>query len=111
MARLALPVLVVAFLGVLASPASAQRIRTIFAQHELPVRSGQLETVKVTCPPGYVATGGSTYPLPLDVKLLKSVSRGRERIFLFEPAGYGPTTVTLVVTCLKVVVLSPLRPG
>jgi hypothetical protein len=99
MARLALPVLTLALLGVLASPAYGRADVTVVAKRTLPIRSGQLETVSVNCPRGHVATGGSTAPLPLDVKLLKSAGTGPRRIFLFEPAGYGATEVVLVVTC------------
>jgi hypothetical protein len=95
-----------ALLGVLALGAGTAGARPaiakIFHTEKLPVRQpNELVTVRVTCPPGYRAAAGSTYPLPPDVTLVKSASRGRERIFLVSPAGYGSTEVTFVVTCWK----------
>jgi hypothetical protein len=83
-------------------------VAKIFHTEKLPLRQpNELVTVRVTCPPGYKAASGSTYPLPFDVTLVKSASRGRERIFLVSPAGYGATEVTFVVTCWKLAVAAP----
>jgi hypothetical protein len=92
-----------AVLGLGAAAADAQpAIAKIFHTEKIPIRQpNELRTVRVTCPPGYRAAAGSTYPLPPDVTLVKSASRGRERIFLVSPAGYGATEVTFVVTCWK----------
>lgn len=88
--------------SLLPAPARAlPLVATIYHTQKIPIRSGQLEIVKVTCPKGYKATDGSTFPLPLDVVLVKNVSRDDERLFLVSPAGYGETTVTFVVTCVR----------
>jgi hypothetical protein len=91
----------IAAAGLTAEPAARQVTAKIFHRQKIPIRSGEIFVFKVTCPPGYVAVAGTTFPLPFDVTLLKSLPRGRERIFAFEPAGYGETEVVVVVTCTK----------
>lgn len=98
-AVLALPVAAAAQAG-----AGGPTVATIYHRAQLPVSSGQLETVVVTCPAGYVATSGTSYPLPPGVGLLRSAGTGPRRIFLLAPSSSGATEVTLVVTCVRTAV-------
>ncbi len=88
----------------LAGPATAQQVTFNggLLYHQETLTAG-VKSFKVTCPAGHVAVSGGVFLIGAQTKQLTSVPGPGARVwtFGFGYAGAGPTTVIVMVTCVK----------